>query len=229
MKTLLTVLALGLTLPVWAGVYKCVDADGKKFYRSQPCSDNQSRVELNVKTGSGRDLDAMEKQEKLEKQAQEAQAEEKTRQRQELAKQEAEFRQLAAEESRKNQEWIKAKPKAYSAFAIPPYEQDALPELVKRFEKRLIDIERLRREAAEKALATGECGRVESVELSPKSIEKSLVILVDCSTAKKFYITEAELTPPPPAQPSEPVSPASPSSPSSPSVEVTPEPSHVKP
>ena len=193
MKFLLLMMGLLFSMELSAGVYKCIDASGNKIYRSNPCTQDQSRAELNLKTGGAKDLDAIEKQKQQEQSEQQAQEAEKQRQQQELAQKQSEFKQRAIEESSKNQELIKNNPKRYSAFAIPPYNLDNLPELVKRFEQRLPDIERMRREAAEKALATNECGRVESVELNQKSIEKSLVILVDCSTAKKFYFPEQDL------------------------------------
>jgi len=94
----------------------------------------------------------------------------------------------------KNQFLIKNSPDKYSAFAIPPYVYDQLPNLVKDYQHRLPDIERLRRESAEKALASNECGRVESVELNAKSNKVLLVFLVDCSTGKNFTFTEQQLT-----------------------------------
>ncbi len=140
-----------------------------------------------------KDLKAIEQQEQLSKQEQEAQEAQKKQQEEEALKKREEFKQNAIDESNKNQFLIKNNPQKYSAYAIPPYKPDDLSPLVKSFENRLPDIERFRREAAEKALATGECGRVESVELNQKSKADSLVILVDCSSAKKFYVTEQEL------------------------------------
>lgn len=197
MKYLLTILGILLPLQVSAGVYKCVDANGNKIYRSQPCTGSQSKAELNIKTGGAKDLDALDRQKQQSELEQKAQEEEKKHQQEQVAKQKEDFNRKVADENDKNQALVKSNPQKYSAYAIPPYLSDELPPLVKRFEDRLPDIQRMRREAAEKALATGECGRVESSELSSKSIEKSLVILVDCSSAKKFYLTERELAPPP--------------------------------
>jgi len=64
---------------------------------------------------------------------------------------------------------------------------------VQNFSARLPDIERFRRLAAEKALATNQCGRVEAAELNSKSTDDALVFLVDCSSAKKYYFSEQEL------------------------------------
>jgi hypothetical protein len=65
--------------------------------------------------------------------------------------------------------------------------------VVKHYETRLPEIEKFRRLAAKKALATGECVRVESDELSAKSSSEQLVFSVDCSSAKTFYFNEKEL------------------------------------
>jgi hypothetical protein len=51
----------------------------------------------------------------------------------------------------------------------------------------------MRRQAAEKALATGQCERVEAAELNLKSSKAALVFLIDCSSGKHFYYTEQEL------------------------------------
>jgi hypothetical protein len=170
-----------------------VDAKGNKIYKSVPCEAGQSKQEINLKTGSSTDLDAIERQEAQTVQEQEAQAEQKKLEEAELKRKQAEFEQNAKDESAKNQFLIKNNPQKYSPFAIPPYKLGDLSPLVKEYETRLPDIEKYRRLAAEKALATGECGRVESVELNAKSTHDSLVILVDCSSAKKYYVTEQEL------------------------------------
>jgi hypothetical protein len=176
-----------------AGVYKCTDASGNKIYRSKPCAEGQSKVELNVKTGSSTDLNEKENQQALSQQEQEIKEAQKKLEEQELLQKQAAFKQSTMDESAKNQFLIKNNPQKFSAFAIPPYKFDDLPPLVKTYLGRLPDIERMRRQAAERALATGQCGRVESVELSQKSTKNALVILVDCSSAKKFYATEQEL------------------------------------
>lgn len=198
-----TLLTFGLLIAFQAsaGVYKCIDPSGNKIYSASPCPDGQSRMELNVKSGSSKDLKALEQQEQLTKQEEENKAAQKKQEEDAAVKKQEEFKRSAVEESAKNQVLIKNNPQQYSAYAIPPYKPDALPTFVKPFENRLPEIERFRREAAEKALATGECGRVEAVELNQKSKEGALVILVDCSTAKKFYVTEQELGSPPAAAP----------------------------
>lgn len=194
MRLFLLILGSMISMELSAGVYKCVDATGNKIYKSIPCEAGQSKQEVNLKTGSTTDLDAIEKQQTLSLQEQEAQAEQKKLEEAELKRKQAEFEQNAKDESAKNQFLIKNNPQKYSPFAIPPYKLGDLSALVKTYETRLPEIEKLRRLAAEKALATGECGRVESVELNQKSTKDSLVILVDCSSAKKYYVTEQELT-----------------------------------
>ena len=190
-----TLLFLGLLFSTYisAGVYKCTDANGNKIYKSVPCLEGQSKVELNVKTGSSTDLNAEEQQKALSQQEQEAKAALKKQEEEQSAQKLAQLKQSSMDESAKNQFLVKNNPNKFSAFAIPPYKYDDLPPLVKNYQSRLPDIERMRRKAAEKALATNLCGRVESVELSDKSAKDALVILVDCSTAKKFYVSEQEM------------------------------------
>jgi hypothetical protein len=57
----------------------------------------------------------------------------------------------------------------------------------------LPEIERLRRQAAEKALASDQCARVESVELNSKSTKDALMFLINCSNGTSFYFKEQEL------------------------------------
>jgi Domain of unknown function (DUF4124) len=193
MKFTLFILGLLFSVQLSAGVYKCTDASGNKIYRSKPCAEGQSKVELNVKTGGSTDLNEKENQQALSQQEQEAKEAQKKLEEQELLQKQTVFKQNALDESAKNQFLIKNNPQKFSAFAIPPYKFDDLTPLVKTYQNRLPDIERMRRLAAEKVLATGQCGRVESVELNQKSAKNALVFLVDCSSAKKFYVSEQEL------------------------------------
>jgi Domain of unknown function (DUF4124) len=193
MKFTLLTLGLLVSMQLSAGVYKCTDANGNKIYRSKPCADGQNKVELNVKTGGSTDLNEEENQQAMTKQEQEAKEGQKKLEEQELLQKQAQLKQSSMDESAKNQFLIKNNPQKYSAFAIPPYKFDDLPPLVKIYQPRLPDIERMRRQAAERSLATGQCGRVESVELNQKSTKDALVMLVDCSSSKKFYVAEQEL------------------------------------
>jgi Domain of unknown function (DUF4124) len=193
MKCTLLFLGLLVSMPLSAGVYKCTDASGKKIYRSVPCVEGQKKIELNVKTGGSTDLNAKENEQALSQQEQEAKAAQKKQEEEQAQQKLAQLKQSSMDESAKNQFLVKNNPQKFSAFAIPPYKYDDLTPLVKAYQNRLPDIERLRRQAAEKSLATGDCGRVESVELSDKSTAEALVVLVDCSSAKKFYVSEQEL------------------------------------
>jgi hypothetical protein len=173
-----------------AGVYKCTDANGDTEYRSNPCAPGHSNIEINIKTGSSTDLDEQKNQQDLEQKKQQA-----TLEQQKLVQQkQAKINREVVDESAKNQFLIKNNLDKFSAYAFPSYAPEKLPDVVKNYKERLAEIERLRREAAEKALATGQCIRVESAELSIKSTKETLVFLVDCSSAKRFYFTEQELT-----------------------------------
>jgi hypothetical protein len=173
-----------------AGVYKCTDANGDTEYRSNPCAPGRSNIEINVKTGSSTDLDEQENQQDLDQKKQQATLEQKKL----VQQKQANLNKEAIDESAKNQFLIKNNPDKFSVYAFPSYAPEKLPDVVKNYEERLAEIERMRREAAEKALATGQCIRVESAELSRKSTKDALVFLIDCSSAKRFYFTEQELT-----------------------------------
>ena len=193
MKFTLLILGLLFSMHLSAGVYKCTDAKGNKIYRAIPCGEGQKKIELNVKTGSSTDLNAKETEQTLSQQEQEAKESQKKLEEEQARQKLAQLKQSALDESAKNQFLVKSNPQKFSAFAIPPYKYDDLSPLVKMYQSRLPEIERMRRQAAEISLATGECGRVESVELSDKSNKEGLVILVDCSSAKKFYVSEQEM------------------------------------
>jgi len=184
-----------MSLTATAGVYKCTDETGKVVYRSQACSAGQGKVQIDIKTGITKDLDQEKKQQLLQDEEEQAKLTEEELQEQKLAEKKAKLKQDAKDESAKNQFLIKNNPLKYSVFAIPPYDPEQLPGLVENFSSRLPDIERFRRFAAEKALATNQCGRVEAVELNGKSTQDALVFLVDCSSAKKYYLSEQELKP----------------------------------
>ena len=178
---------------VIAGVYKCTDAQGNTSYQSSPCAEEKIAAEIDLKTGGHTDLTAKEKLQQEEKELdlelQKQQEVEKKKQLDLIAKRKKD----AAEQSAINQQLIKDNHIQFSAFAIPPYKFDKLPALVKQFETRLPEIEKFRRLAAHKALATGECIRVEVDELSIKSQIGQLVISVDCSSGKNFHFNESEL------------------------------------
>jgi len=187
----ITLLILGslFSACTFAGIYKCTDVNGKTDYQSKPCDLEQKTLQINVKTGSSTDGQDQEKQNQALAQKEQ---DEKLVQEQ-LLKKQTQLKQAATSESAKNQFLIKNNPQKYSAFSIPPYDPDQLPELVKSFYAKLPDIERLRGQAAEKALASGLCTRVEASELHSKSTKNALVFSVSCSSGKSFYFTEQEL------------------------------------
>jgi hypothetical protein len=161
MKILLLVFGSLFSIVATAdGVYKCTDASGRTYYKSSACYEGQSNVQIDVKTGVIKDLDAEKKEQRLKDEAEKAKFIEQQLEEQKLTEKKIKLKQEAKEESVKNQYLIKNNPLEYSVFAIPPYDPDKLPVLVKNFENRLPDIERFRRLSAEKALATDQCGRV---------------------------------------------------------------------
>lgn len=194
MKIRIFLIALCLSFDTWAGVYKCTDADGQTHYQSSPCTEEGKAVQINTKTGSQVDLNALENQKAQateQKKQQEAQ-----RQAEEQARLDAiaQRKQLAQAQTELTQALIKQNPMQFSAYAIPPYNPDDLPKLAKPFEERLPDIEKFRRMAAQKALATGKCQRVEADELNARSSKEQLVFLINCSSGTAYYYTESELT-----------------------------------
>jgi hypothetical protein len=193
MKLITLLIGCMFFLTATAGVYKCTDDTGKVIYKSHACSAGQNNEQIDLKTGITKDSDQEKKQQLLKNQEEQAKLAAQEQEEQRLAEKQAKLKQEAKDESAKNQFLIRNNPLKYSVFAIPPYDPEQPSGLVKNFAQRLPDIERFRRFAAEKALATNQCGRVEAVELDNKSKQDALVFLVDCSTAKKYYLTEQEL------------------------------------
>lgn len=176
-----------------AGIYKCTDANGNIEYRSGPCEKGNDNVEINVKTGTSTNLDDINKQQALAQKEQQTALEKQKLEQEQLLKKRADTNRQAINESAKNQFLIKNNPDKYSAYAIPPYTPEKLTDLVKTYQGRLPEIERFRRQAAEKALVSGQCIRVESAELDSKSTKDALVFLINCSSGKSFYFKEQEL------------------------------------
>lgn len=191
----LTLLILGSLFSAYAsaGIYKCTDANGNTEYRSSPCETGHSNVEINIKTGTSTNLDEKNNQDTLTQKEQQAALEKQKLEQEQLLKKQADTNREAINESAKNQLLIKNNPGKFSAYAIPPYAPEKLPDLVKNYQARLPEIERLRRQAAEKALASNQCIRVESVELNSKSTKDTLLFLINCSSGKSFYFKEQEL------------------------------------
>ncbi len=172
-----------------ARIYKCSDEQGNISYQAKPCSLEKKAIEIDVKTGNATDLS-------LQKKKKEQELEHKKQQevnRQKLIELKASRKKETETQSALNQQLIKDNPIQYSAFSIPPYRVDRLSDVVKLYETRLPEIEKLRRFAAKKALATGGCERVEASHLSAKSSAGQLFFSVDCSSAKTFYFNEKEL------------------------------------
>lgn len=194
MRFTLLILASFFSVHAIADVYKCTDGKGNKIYSSKPCTAGYTNSELDIRTGSSINLDEAQNLEVLKQKEQEAKLEQQKLEQQQLQQKQAQFLESVKNESAANQLLVKNNPDKFSAYAIPPYLPDKLTSLVKTYEARLPDIERLRRQAATKALESGECGRVEESALNERSTKDALMFLVDCSSAKKFYFTEQELT-----------------------------------
>lgn len=194
MKSRILLLYLILPLNGWAGVYKCTDGAGNTHYQSSPCTEESKAVQINTKTGSKVDLTEMESQKALE--TEQKKREDAQKQEEEQARLDAivQRKQRTQQEHDLTQTLIKQNPNQFSAYAIPPYDPDKLPNSVKPYEERLPEIERFRRLAAQKALATGKCQRVEADELNTKSTQEELVFLINCSSGASYYFNESELT-----------------------------------
>jgi hypothetical protein len=182
-----------ITSSALADVYRCTDAEGHHFYQSGTCPDEVQVIQMNPRTGNSLDLTAQEMQNAQ-------QVEQKKQQlAQEKAQQEAASaaivlrNQQARAEYALTQEMIKKNAAQFSAYAIPVYDPDALPNFVKPYESRLVEIETFRRRAAQKVLGAGQCQRVESDELSSKSAPGNLVFMINCSSGATFYLNEQEL------------------------------------
>ncbi|MCF6202096.1 MAG: DUF4124 domain-containing protein [Methylococcaceae bacterium] len=192
MKFIQPVMMICITLfstSVLAGIYKCTDDRGNTSYQAKPCSGEKKAIEIDVKTGSSTNLSVLKKKKEKELELKKRQEID----RQKLIELEAGRKRDAKEQSSLNQQLVKNNPIQYSAFSIPPYRIDRLSDIVKEYETKLPDIEKLRRFAAKKALASGECMRVEASHLSKKSSDDQLVFSVDCSSANTFYFNEQEL------------------------------------
>lgn len=188
-KISILILASLMSVNCFAGVYKCTDAQGKTSYQSSPCNEAKQAFEMNITTGTAIDLGEKEKE---QKQIQAKQQEQELLKQQHLEQVEHR-RNEALRQTAITQDLIKNNPKQYSAYAIPAYNPDELPILAQQFKERLPDIEKFRRLAAQKALKSGQCNRVESDEISIKSQPDKLVFQVDCSSGKNFLFSETQL------------------------------------
>ncbi len=193
MKYLAFLLALFFSISGFAGVYKCTGHKGKTSYQTTPCPNQVGVDEINLLTGSHKNLFTEEiKKEREKQQIQEEQ--EKLVLEEKLAKEkEQKFKQKALAESNKNQQIIRENPGKFSAYAIPPYLEGNRPALVENFASRIVEIEQYRRKAAFKALKAGQCDRVEASELNLKSTIKELIFLIDCTNGSRVYLSEKDL------------------------------------
>ena len=173
----------------FADAYKCVDASGKISYQSKPCAEHQQGSEINFKTGG-----AVDKSNELAREAEQQELQIQQKMAEQQAKQKRQQLLADAQKEREtNQDLIKNNPIQFTPYAIPPYEPEKLSSLVKNYQPRLPEIERMRRQAAQKLLSSGQCDRVESSELNVRSTAENLVILVDCSNGASAYFNEHEL------------------------------------
>lgn len=193
MKNLVFVFALCLSLDSWAAVYKCTDASGHTDYQSSPCAHEHKSIQMNPKTGGSVDINALEQEEAMTAEQKKQQEQQKQIEEQAKLDEIAQRKKQAQTESELTQTLIKQNPQQFSAFAIPTYDPDKLPPLVKKLESRLPEIEKFRRLAAQKALASGKCQRVEADELTSKSKQESLEFLINCSSGASFHFNETEL------------------------------------
>lgn len=188
----LVLLCFFLSHSAVAGVYKCIDANGKTSYQAKPCANGQSGVEINFKTGAAIDKRAERAKEALKLKKQQLQKRlkhDEARKRQQLIR-------AAKAEAEKNQTLVKKQSDHFSAYAIPPYDPENPSDLVKQFENRLPEIERMRRMAALKVLSGNHCQRVEASELNIRSTQEQLIFLVNCSRGQGIYVNEDELKKP---------------------------------
>jgi hypothetical protein len=186
-------MGLFLSAGSWAEVFKCADSTGHIHYQSQPCKEEHKALQLNPKTGSSLDLNEQERQKAIN--AEQRKQQELQRLAEENAKMEvaSQIKEQARAESKLTQTMVKQNPLQFSAYAIPAYDPDKLPDYVKPFGDKLPDIEKYRRLAAQKALATGKCQRVESDELTNRSKPDALIFLINCSSGANLYFNQTEL------------------------------------
>lgn len=196
MKTLFFIIVFSLCAESWAGVFKCTDAAGNIDYQSSPCAETDQAIRMNPKTGGSQDLDALQRQQQQEQTLKSEQEQQAQAEKQAALDKIAERKKQTFAEHEQTKLLISRHPDLFSAYAIPPYEPDNLPEAIKAFESRLPEIEKLRRLAAQKALSGNQCQRVEADELNARSALNDLVFLVNCSSGQSFYFTETDLTKP---------------------------------
>jgi len=189
MKKQFLILLLCISANANAEIYKCTDASGATSYQQKPCQKTDNSYAIDVKTGTHIAI-TEKKDERLQ---QELERQRRAIEEQKKRQLEKQWDEGAKAEQVITQALIQNNPKKFSIYAIPPYRINQLPPVAQQFKHRLPEIEKLRRLAAQKALETNQCTRVEADELSPRSSKTQLVVLVDCSSGKSFYFKESEL------------------------------------
>lgn len=180
--------------PAIAKVHKCTNAAGDTVYSAAVCPEGYSNIAINLKKGSHIKLDAQANKPDLEQEQQLIELKNQAEQQQQAEKLQAQWKQHTLDETAKNQFLVKNNPKQFSAVAIAPYSPDDLPDKIKNYADRLPDIERLRRLAAIKALASKQCERVENDELDALSHKNALLFVIDCNSGQHLHFTEQELS-----------------------------------
>ncbi len=172
-----------------AAVFKCTDDPGDTSYQSAPCIEENSAPQIKIKTRGLMGLINAKKKQTSEQELKQQLAAELEKQS------ELELTRIrdTKEQSALNQLLIENNPMQFSSYAIPPYLPEQSLGMTTSFQVRLPEIEKFRRIAAQKALATGQCKRVESSQLSMDSTMDTLVFSIDCSSAKTFKYNEIEL------------------------------------
>jgi hypothetical protein len=176
-----------------AGVFKCTSENGQTTYQTSPCAVEKNATEFNITAGSHTKLSTAKQKSAMILHRQQQEEQEKKLAQLKIKQQQEQLKKDALLESMKNQLHIKNNASRFSPFAIPPYTEGKRPPVVEIFKSRLPEIERYRRQAAEVALAKGDCGRVEGTELNIKSKQDNLNFFVECSSGKKVYLSEQEL------------------------------------
>lgn len=94
------------------------------------------------------------------------------------------------EEERKRNEYEAKIP----ADVLSPYTKAGYPKAFRMFGKRMPEIEKLRRKAAEQVVDSGKCDKIELIEISQdRSSPKNVVFFTDCQNGQRIYRTEAEV------------------------------------
>jgi hypothetical protein len=200
MKLLILWLGVFYTSMASAAFYKCTDDVGTVSYQKTQCQNLKNAAQMNMTTGGYKYL--AEEQKKIVDKHQATLTAEQRREEKQLRKQQKRQRllDLSDEQAQKNQYYLRNNKASFSPYAIPPYQGKKYADIVANFLPRLHEIERYRKIAAISVLDSGQCQRVEVVELVPTSRIENLKFTVDCRNGKRIKFTERDLQiPKPPA------------------------------